>query len=99
MPRFFFHVADSVLIPDEEGTELPDLGAARIEAVTVAGAMLRDHALEFWKSAEWKVIVTDEDRLILFSICCQALAAPSPPVVFAPRLRSALPQVTPDQPG
>ena len=91
MPRFFFHVADSVLVPDEEGTELADLAAARVEAVTVAGAMLRDHAPEFWNSGEWKVIVTDEDRLILFSICCQALAAPWPPVMFAPRRRAPLP--------
>lgn len=85
MPRYFFHISDTVVAPDDEGVELPDLHAARVEAVIVAGAMLRDHAPEFWNSGEWKVIVTGEDRVILFSLCCQALAAPSPPLVFHPR--------------
>lgn len=85
LPRFFFHVSDSVVVPDEEGVVLADLAAARIEAITVAGAMLQDHAAEFWSSGEWKVIVTGEDRVVLFSICCQALAAPWPPLVYHPR--------------
>ena len=29
MPRFYFHLYDAVDAPDEEGVELPDLGAAR----------------------------------------------------------------------
>jgi hypothetical protein len=99
LPRFFFHVSDSVLIPDAEGTELADLAAARVEAVVVAGAMLREHAPEFWTSGEWKVIVTDEDQVVLFTICCQALAAPSPPMVFAPRRGPVLLHVSPEQPG
>lgn len=82
MPRFFFHVVDSAVVPDEVGTELADLNAARTEAIVVAGAMLRDHAREFWSSGEWKLVVTGEDRIILFTICCQALAAPHPPMVF-----------------
>ncbi len=61
--------------------------------------MLREHAFEFWNSGEWKVIVTDEARFILFSICCQALAAPSPPVMFAPCRGSNLLHVRPEQPG
>ena len=86
MPRYFFHISDSVLIPDLEGVVLPDDDAARLEAVTTAGAMLRDHAREFWSSGEWKVIVTDAHRIVLFTICCQALAAPRPPRVYNPAL-------------
>ena len=85
MPRYFFHIADSVVIPDVDGIELEDLSVARIEAVRVAGEMLRDHAPAFWTSGEWKVIVTGEDRTVLFSICCQALAAPWPPLIYDPR--------------
>lgn len=84
MPRYFFHVVDSTVLPDREGVELADLAAARIEAISVAGAMLRDHANEFWTTGEWKVVVTGDDQTILFSICCQALAAPWPPRVFSP---------------
>ncbi|WP_414694091.1 DUF6894 family protein [Phenylobacterium sp.] len=85
MPRYFFHVADTLVIPDREGVELDDLCVARVEAVRVAGEMLRDHAPEFWNSGEWKVIVTGEDRLVLFSICCQALAAPWPALSYDPQ--------------
>jgi hypothetical protein len=85
LPRYFFHISDNSVFPDQDGTLLPNLAAARVEAVAVAGAMLRDHAPDFWVSGEWKVVVTSEDRVVLFTICCQALAAPSPPLVYSPR--------------
>jgi hypothetical protein len=85
VPRYFFHISDGVLIPDLEGSELPDLAAARVEAVAVAGGMLRDHAPDFWRTCEWRVIVTDDAHFILFSLSCQALAAPVPPLVYDPR--------------
>ncbi len=84
MPRYFFHIADSILIPDEDGTVLESLDAARVEAISVAAGMLRDHAADFWRSGEWRVIVTGEDHLILFTVSCQALAAPVPPKRFDP---------------
>ena len=42
MPRYFFHVDNGEFIPDETGTELPDLYAARREAVRSAGEMIDD---------------------------------------------------------
>ena len=33
MPRFYFHLHNSVDVADEEGVELPDLEAARAHAV------------------------------------------------------------------
>jgi hypothetical protein len=33
LPRFFFHLHNSIEAIDEEGTELPDLRAARREAI------------------------------------------------------------------
>lgn len=89
MPRFYFHIADTQVLPDEDGVELPDLAAARVEAISVAGSMLRDHAMEFWRTGEWRVIVTDEDHDILFTIACQALAAPVPPLKFDPHKQLA----------
>ena len=41
MPRYFFHVHDGVSFPDDEGTELRDLHAARAAAVTMSGEMLK----------------------------------------------------------
>ena len=99
MPRYFFHVSDSVVIPDLEGVVLADDDAARLEAVTTAGAMLRDHAREFWSSGEWKVIVTDAQRIVLFTISCQALAAPRPPLVYNPTPRPILIHDSQDQHG
>ena len=48
MPRYFFDVQDGKSFPDYDGCELPDLDAARIEAVRLLGGMLRDEAETFW---------------------------------------------------
>jgi hypothetical protein len=68
MPRYLFHVHDSASIIDDEGTELPDLEAARVEAVRLSGEMLRDHAEQFWGGDEWKLEVTDAAGLMLFKL-------------------------------
>ncbi|HEY8577550.1 MAG TPA: hypothetical protein VIL88_14580 [Devosia sp.] len=44
MPRFFFHYrTDDELIPDEDGSELPDLEAAENSAAALAKAIV-EHA-------------------------------------------------------
>jgi hypothetical protein len=60
MPRYFFHVHDSVDIIDDEGSDFTDPDAARAEAVVAAGEMLRDVGGRFWKRPEWRLWVTDE---------------------------------------
>lgn len=40
MPRFFFHIRDDLDISDEEGAELPDIGAARGRAIASARALM-----------------------------------------------------------
>jgi hypothetical protein len=45
MPRFHFDLrADGITIPDHEGLELPDEGAAREEAARAAGEMMRERS-------------------------------------------------------
>jgi hypothetical protein len=44
MPRFYFHIEDDVRHIDHEGVEFPDLEAARDEAVSAAGQILRNGA-------------------------------------------------------
>lgn len=79
MPRFFFHVYDGVSIPDIDGTELADLASARVEAVRLSGALLTDHAEDFWGGHPWSMEVTDRDQMLLFTLNFSAALAGSPP--------------------
>jgi hypothetical protein len=42
MPRFYFHVFNDETALDDEGTELPDLEAARTHAVEGARSLMSD---------------------------------------------------------
>ena len=77
MPRYFFDVQDGKSFPDYDGCELPDLDAARIEAVRLLGGMLRDEAETFWQGEDWRMSVCDADRMMLFSIQFMATMAPA----------------------
>jgi len=74
MPRFFFHVEG---LPDDEGTEVPDLATAKCEAVRYAGRKVCDEAGNFWDTAEFSLIVTDEKGLILFTLSFTGHEAPA----------------------
>jgi len=56
---------------------LPDLEACRIEAVRRSGKMLRDNASTFWGGAGWKLIVTDDARMIMFTLHFLAVSSPA----------------------
>jgi len=62
VPRYFFHLHDEQDYPDAEGTELPDLQAARVEAVRTSGELLRGNegAAGFWSGDDWTMNVMDE---------------------------------------
>jgi hypothetical protein len=60
VPRYFFHVHDSVDLLDYEGTELTGPDEARVQAVVTAGELLRDVGGRFWNSPEWQLWVIDE---------------------------------------
>ena len=68
MPRYFFHSEDGHLEHDQVGTELADAAAARIEAVRFAGALRTERPQALWESTRWRLLVTDERALILFTI-------------------------------
>ena len=61
MPRYFFHVHDSHDVIDAEGSHLEGPEAARAEAVTAAGEMIRDLGGRFWSGSDWSMRVVDED--------------------------------------
>jgi hypothetical protein len=59
MPRYFFNVIDGRSIIDNQGSELAGLKEARVEAIQLAGAILRDEGDTFWSGEEWHMHVTD----------------------------------------
>jgi hypothetical protein len=62
MDRYFFHVIDGKFLVDTQGTDLPDLAAARNEAIVAAGEILRDAGRSAWNGAEWQMHVTDSNK-------------------------------------
>lgn len=75
--RFFFHIHNEDTLIDHEGTEIASISQARAEAVILAGALIRDMAGAFWRSPEWKLEVTDENRLTLFTLYFNGAMAPA----------------------
>jgi hypothetical protein len=61
MPRYFFHVRDGAeLSPDEEGQELPDLEAARHEAINTSREMLGERILHGGALNHRQIEIADE---------------------------------------
>jgi hypothetical protein len=50
MPRYFFNTIDGRRIPDDEGTDLPNLSAVRAEATRVMGELLKEQPEDLWRS-------------------------------------------------
>lgn len=76
MPRFYFNVHDGVNKLDKKGTVLPDRQAARIEAVRLAGDILKHEAHRVGLYEDWRIEVTDQTGVILFQMTFQAVEAP-----------------------
>jgi len=77
MPRYFFDTQDGEAVADAEGVELPDLAAAQIEAVRLAGELLREHAEQFWLTRIFSVSVTDAQGAAQFVITIAGARTPS----------------------
>lgn len=66
--RFFFNLAGAVYDPDKDGHELETMAEARLVAATVSAEMLQDRPQLAWLGEEFRVEVTDENQLLLFTI-------------------------------
>ncbi len=66
MPRYFFNVMDGKSYPDTEGTELPDLEAARGEAFRTLGDIIKHK--ETWQSGEWQIDIADASGQSLLTL-------------------------------
>jgi hypothetical protein len=84
MPRYFFHIDDGKHLPDRDGIELPDLKAARAEAVRASGSMLRDEdETLFSRSGAWQMVVTDDRDQLIFTLRF-GYDAPSGSITYRP---------------
>lgn len=66
MSRFFFNIHDGVSSLDDTGTELANWKEARLEAIRLAGAVIKDKAEHIALGGDWHMNVTDEHGLALF---------------------------------
>lgn len=66
MPRYHFNIFDGQSSVDQEGTELPDIAAARREALRLSGAVIEEAAKLHKLGEEWRMEVTDDTGLLLF---------------------------------
>ena len=77
MQRFFFHTEDGSAVLDRDGVDLPDVAAARHEAVRAVGEMLKERSAEFWADGMLRMRVADARGLTLFLVEVSVTAAPS----------------------
>ena len=68
MPRFHFNVHDGFVRPDPKGEELPDLKAARREAIRLAGSILEEDADRVLLGEVWYMEITDDRGSVLFHL-------------------------------
>lgn len=84
MPRYFFHLEHAEDVRDIAGTDLPDLAAAKCEAVQVIARELCAHPQGFWDADTYQVTVSDAGGLTLFMVAMMAVLAPVSAAVSRP---------------
>lgn len=77
MPLYFFHLTDSVFNPDQEGTELPNLDSARVEAIRFAAATAMELPNKVRDGSGLRVEVSDDAGLGLCTVIIRAIDAPA----------------------
>lgn len=75
MPRYHFNVYDGSGSVDHDGTVLLGWQAARLEAIRLAGEILKDEADRVALSDGWRIEVTDDMGLVLFHMAFVITAA------------------------
>ena len=66
MPRYFFHVYDDVIAKDEEGAELPNLAAARLNALVGARDLIAEQVRHgYIVLSHWIDVVDEQGEAVL----------------------------------
>ncbi|HZF41899.1 MAG TPA: hypothetical protein VEZ48_00630 [Sphingomonadaceae bacterium] len=74
--RYYFNQFGAVYDPDNEGVELASTDAARIEAVRYAAAIMKDHPTLVWHGEDFRIEVTDANRMLLFTVIVIGVDSP-----------------------
>ncbi len=66
MPRYFFHVYGDIIAEDEEGAELPNLAAARLNALHGARGLIADQVRRgYFVRSHWIDVVDEQGEKVL----------------------------------
>lgn len=76
MPRYYFHTQDGSVEIDDDGEDLADFAAAKLEAVRLFGGIIRDQPEDFWSTKSLKLMVTDQEGVLLFALDLSAVESP-----------------------
>lgn len=77
MARYFFDMADGKYLRDKKGQELSSINEARLAAVEYLTKVLKEEPDIMWHSGGFQVIVSDEERLTLFTVITFSVNAPA----------------------
>ena len=92
MSRYYFDIIDGQDLPDLQGSEWPDIAAARIEAVRYSAEVLKEMPERFWNAEAWTMTVSSSEKIPLFTL--KFLAENIPPL-----LAEETAQASPPPPG
>lgn len=73
MPRYFFHTLNGSSDQDEVGVELPDVAAARREAIRYGGSLLQDDPDIMAGAGSLRIEVIDERGYFCTAILIQTV--------------------------
>lgn len=66
MPRYFFHVYDDVIVHDDEGAELPNGEAARLNAIRAARDIIAEQVRHgHFVLSHWIDVVDEQGEAVL----------------------------------
>jgi hypothetical protein len=77
MSLFYFNTHDGITILDKEGTEFDTWEEARLDAIALAGQILKDNPKRIALGHDWRMEVTDETGLVLFRLDFQVMESPA----------------------
>ena len=73
MSLYFFHTLNGFLDVDQDGTELADDNAARLQAVRYIGELLQGDPTYIWDGHALRVNVTNETGKAVFTVLTMAV--------------------------
>ena len=66
MPRYYFHIYDDVIAHDEEGAELPNMAAARLNALVAARELIAEQVkCGYFVLSHWIDVVDEQGEKVL----------------------------------